>query len=258
MRGKKYGVKELSALSGVSIRTLHHYDKIELLKPSVRTEAGYRLYEDKDLLRLQQILFYKELGFPLKEIKALLDDEDFDLIKALREHEKELLARRRHISTLLTTIKHTIKQLKKGGIMNDPEKLYEGLPEEFRKEYREEAINEWGQKAIQRSEKALSQMGKAGMKALQKEMEEVNMALFELKNEKLDSEQVQELIARHYHIIRQFWGTSQLEDSQKDAYEGLGDLYINDDRYMRIDGIAQPEFASFMAEAMKSFAKHNL
>ena len=90
---KQYGVKELSDLSGVTVRTLHHYDKIGLLKPLNRTEAGYRFYGEEELLRLQQILFYKELDFSLKEIADLLDDPDFELIQALQSHRSELEAR---------------------------------------------------------------------------------------------------------------------------------------------------------------------
>ena len=74
---KGYTVKQLAKVAGISVRTLHHYDVIGLLKPVARTEAGYRLYAEKELLRLQQILFYKELDFPLKEIIEILDNPDF-------------------------------------------------------------------------------------------------------------------------------------------------------------------------------------
>ena len=89
-----YSVKKLSQLAGVSVRTLHLYDKMGLLKPSVRTEARYRLYGEKELLRLQQILFYRELDIPLKDIQTILDDPEFDLLKALEAHKKALLARK--------------------------------------------------------------------------------------------------------------------------------------------------------------------
>lgn len=79
---KEYSVKGLSKIAGVSVRTLHHYDKIGLLKPAIRTEARYRLYGENELLKLQQILFYKELDFSLNEIINILNDPDFDLMKA--------------------------------------------------------------------------------------------------------------------------------------------------------------------------------
>ena len=87
---KKYSVKKLAKLAGVTVRTLHHYDKIDLLKPALRSDKHYRYYGQEELLRLQQILFYKELGFPLQEIKEILEDPDFDLIEALESHKKAL------------------------------------------------------------------------------------------------------------------------------------------------------------------------
>ncbi|MBA4145294.1 MAG: MerR family transcriptional regulator, partial [Cytophaga sp.] len=85
-----YSVKELSEIAGVSVRTLHLYDEIGLLKPSTRTEARYRLYGENELLRLQQILFYKELGISLEEIRSILDDPEFDLLQALESHKVAL------------------------------------------------------------------------------------------------------------------------------------------------------------------------
>jgi len=146
---KQYGVKELSDLSGVTVRTLHHYDKIGLLKPLNRTEAGYRFYGEAELLRLQQILFYKELDFSLKEISDLLDDPDFDLIQALKSHRSALEDRRKRIAELLHTIDHTIKHLNTGEIMSKPEKLYEGLPKELGTTQRQEAIDAYGKEAVE-------------------------------------------------------------------------------------------------------------
>ena len=82
MDGVKYSVKQLARLAGVSVRTLHVYDEMELLVPRDRSDAGYRYYGEAELLRLQQILFYKELDFPLKQIGEILDDPDFDLVAA--------------------------------------------------------------------------------------------------------------------------------------------------------------------------------
>src|ERR1700712_3237780 len=95
-----YSVKQLAKLAGVSVRTLHLYDQLGLLKPSVRTESRYRRYGEKELLRLQQILFYKVLDFPLKEIAPILDDPDFDLIKAFEGHRQLLTKKRDHLATL--------------------------------------------------------------------------------------------------------------------------------------------------------------
>lgn len=255
---KRYSVKQLAKLSGVSVRTLHHYDKIGLLQPADRTEARYRLYGREELLRLQQILFYRELDFSLKEIGDILDDPTFELLDALESHKIALRAKKSRIDHLLHTLDHTIHQIKKGDIMKKPEELYEGLNPETAKQYREEAIESYGKKAIKRSEKALMAMGKAGFEQLKADAKENTATLFSLKDKAPESAEVQVEISRHYRIIRQFWGTAGSEDAQAEAYAGLGQLYVNDERFTMVEGEPQPEFAQFLSRAMAHFAKHQL
>ena len=255
---KTYGVKAVSKLSGVSVRTLHHYDKIGLLKPFNRTEAGYRHYGEDELLRLQQVLFYKELGFPLKEIIKVMDDPAFKLVDALKQHKSALNARKKRISHLLLTIDKTISHLEKGEDMSRPEFLYEGLSRETATAYREGAMDEYGKEAVARSEKELAKLGKEGFKKLQADFEHVNQALFALKNEAPEHANVQLLIARHYECIRKFWGTSNSADRQAEAYAGLGQLYVSDERFTAIEGEPQPEFALFLQRAMAFFAQTEL
>ena len=254
----KYGVKEVSKLSGLTVRALHYYDKIGLLKPLNRTEAGYRHYGEKELLRLQQILFYKELDFPLKEIIELLEEPEFNLIDALESHKSALVARKKRISNLLITIDQTINHLKKDDIMSKPEMLYEGLPKEMGTTYRKEAMKKYGKDVVEHSEKELLKLGKEGFKKLREEFEQLQNELFELRNETPQSEKVQELIAQHYKVIRAFWGTSNSKNNQAAAYAGLGQLYVNDERYTTRDGQPQPEFALFLQKAMGHFANTQL
>jgi MerR family transcriptional regulator, thiopeptide resistance regulator len=89
-----FTVGELAKLTGITVRTLHHYDEIGLVQPSDRSRAGYRLYADGDVLRLQQVLVYKELGLPLDEIAAVLDDPAFSRVGALQRHREALIAKR--------------------------------------------------------------------------------------------------------------------------------------------------------------------
>lgn len=107
-----YSVHKLAKLAGISVRTLHYYDRLGLLKPSVRTEARYRLYGDQELIRLQQILFYKELDFSLDEIRRILEAPDFDVLQAMQHHKRALEARRDRLAALLTTIDKTMSKLK--------------------------------------------------------------------------------------------------------------------------------------------------
>jgi DNA-binding transcriptional MerR regulator len=252
-----YSVKKLAALAGVSVRTLHLYDEIGLLKPSTRTTAGYRSYGEKELLKLQQILFYKELDLPLREIADILDSPDFDLVKALESHKSALQSRSSRISMMLSTIDKTIFQLKNSSMLNH-EELYAGLPKEKAEAYRKEAVEKWGPDTIQRSESHLHKMGKQGREKLSGESMAVTQALASLIREDPHADKVQALVARHYACIRMFWGTSDSGDQQGPAYHGLGQLYISDPRFTSIDGKPNPEFALFLSKAMTYFANTKL
>jgi DNA-binding transcriptional MerR regulator len=247
-------VKKISEMAGVSVRTLHLYDQIDLLKPSVRTEAGYRLYGEPELLRLQQILFYKELGFSLQQIAEILDDPGFNLIDALEQHKRALQARQASLETLMQTLDNTITKIKNGMKLSH-EELYEGLPKETADAWRQEAIDNYGLNAVTTSEKSLGKMGKQDFERLKKESLEISTNLAAMMNEDPASPQVQKLVAKHYRIIRKFWGTDGAADKQAENYAGLGDLYVADARFTMHNGKAQPEFALFMQKAMKEFAK---
>ena len=253
-----YSVQKMAKLAGVSVRTLHLYDQMGLLKPSIRTEARYRVYGEKELLRLQQILFYKELDFPLKEIQAILDNPEFDLVEALLSHKVSLQSRKDRINTLLETIDKTVNHLKTGTIMLKPEELYEGLAKETAEAYRTEASNKYGQEVVEHSEKVLGKLTKEQFEALKGELKDNATALFALKEEDPTSARVQQLIARHYEMIRAFWGTSGSSDKQAEAYKGLGQLYVSDERFTMIDGEPQQAYAQFFSQSMAYFSDTEL
>ncbi|HTR30910.1 MAG TPA: MerR family transcriptional regulator [Puia sp.] len=253
----RYSVKQLAGLAGVSVRTLHVYDEMGLLKPSIRTDAGYRQYGESELLRLQQILFYKELDLPLKQIAEILDDPGFDLVEALEGHRIALTARRDRLETLLKTIEATIDHLK-NKTMSNFEKLYEGMPREEAAALRQEAIDNWGENAIRKSEVALMGMGKDRLERLKADQKDIMRRLRSLRQADPYDEPVQTQIGRHYEMIRAFWGLSGDEPVKAKAYKGLGDLYVSDDRYLAEDGKPDPEFAAFMRSAMGFFADSRL
>jgi len=255
MGDARYSVKQLARLAGVSVRTLHVYDKLGLLTPSVRTDAGYRYYGETELLRLQQILFYKELDLSLKAIAEILDDPGFDLAEALTGHKMALAARRDRLDILLHTIDNTIDHLK-NKTMSNFEQLYEGL--DGAAALRQEAIDKWGEEAITRSENALTEMGPAALQKLKADQRDINQRLRALVDEHAQSDAVQEQIARHYEMIRGFWGMRTGEAIKASAYKGLGDLYASDDRYTMADGRPDPRFAAFMRTAMAHFAETRL
>ena len=108
----RYKIKEVADLAGVSVRTLHHYDQIGLLKPDSVNEAGYRLYSRENLERLQQILFFKELGFELRAIKQILDSPGFDRLQALEAHRKALQEKKKRLEALIGSVETTIESIK--------------------------------------------------------------------------------------------------------------------------------------------------
>lgn len=116
-----YTVKQLSELSGVTIRTLHFYEEAELLKPAYYGSNGYRYYEEKELLQLQQILFFKELGFTLKQIRKVIGRSNFDQLAALHSHKRALTREWEKIGHLLKTIDKTIKHMQGKKKMKDRE-----------------------------------------------------------------------------------------------------------------------------------------
>lgn len=252
-----YSVKQLAKMAGVSVRTLHLYDKMGLLKPRLRTQSRYRMYGEPELLRLQQILFYKELDFPLREIAAILDDPQFDLITALETHKDGLLARRKRIDTLMQTISKTIKNLK-DKTMENYEELYDGLPREQIKAWRDEAVEKWGADVVERSERSLKEMSKLDLEQLKADQKAIMKALLLLADEHPESDVVQTEIARHYVNIRGFWGIADPTDLKADTYKGLADLYVNDESYLSSDGKPNPAFASFIRRGMMFFAERKL
>lgn len=256
---KPYSVKALAKLAGVSVRTLHHYDRLGLLKPSVRTEARYRLYGKDELLRLQQILFYRELDFSLNEILALLKDPNFDLLHALESHKKGLQQRQERLTTLLTTIDKTISTVKGERDMLTNEELYAGFSKEQTEAYRAEAVARYGENEVAASETNLRQLGKAGFEQLKTDAQDIATKLLSLVGQDPASPAVQEQIARHYANIRGFWGEAVCAGKDMAAaYKGLAQLYLDDPRYTRFGGEPNPAYAAFLQQAMVHFADTNL
>ncbi|MFB6456456.1 MerR family transcriptional regulator [Chitinophaga sp. Hz27] len=249
-----YSVKKLSQLAGVSVRTLHLYDKIDLLKPSVRTEARYRLYGSKELLRLQQILFYRELGFPLKEICTILDDPAFDLEQALEGHKVALLARKERINTLIGTIDKTLVTLKNNAMLQ-VEDLYEGIPQEKVTAYRTAAMAQWGKDTILEVENNLRDLGKDEMTSIQAELHEITKQLVPLIHSDPKSATVQQYIARRYALTTQLSG-GEIAPAKLDYFRKLGELHAANNHDVTADGLPSREVATFLQTATAYYIKN--
>jgi DNA-binding transcriptional MerR regulator len=248
-------VRQLANLAKISVRTLHHYDQIGLLRPSARTEAGYRLYRDADLLRLQQILFFKELDVPLADIQAILDQPGFDQVEALRVHRRMLVERAERLTRLLRTVDRTIAKLTGEDTMPlTDDEIYEGFsPEEKAKfkEYEAEAAQRWGELAAE-SQRRVGQMTKAQWQAIQQEGGAVTHRMAELMGRPIDDADVQVAIARQHAWIENFYPCSAA------VFRGLGEMYVADSRFAANYEKVKPGLAVFMRDAMAYYAEHTL
>ena len=160
----EYGIRELSALAGVSPRTLRHYDQIGLLKPSRVTEAGYRYYGAEEVALLQQILFYRERGFELKTVQKILYDKDFDMLKAMEAHLQALEDQKAATEALIATVKKTIQHMKGACDMSDKEK-FEALKGKMLREneekYGQEARQKYGDDLVDASHRRMMNLTEA-------------------------------------------------------------------------------------------------
>ncbi len=249
---KAYTVHQLAEMAGVSVRTLHHYDQIELLKPSSRTDRGYRQYAEADLLRLQQILFYKELDFPLREIQRALDEPGFDPVEALAAHRRELERRAERLERLMSTIDKTILKLTEETMTLTDDELYEGFSKEEREAYPREARERYGEEAVRQSEERARKMTREQWQMQKKEGEEVPRLLAACMDKDPGDPEVQKLIARHCAMIAMFF------DVTPEIYRGLGQMYVEDPRFRAHYEKFGPGLADFMKPAMEYYAEHTL
>ena len=144
-----YHIKEAAQLSGVSVKTLHHYDKLGLLVP-LKSENGYRTYSQDDLERLQIILYYKYLGFSLEKIAELLEEETSELLPHLTKQLDYLTRERQHLDTLISTLQKTIQE-QKGEIKMTIEEKFTGFSYQDNQKYRQEAVEKYGQEVMDKA-----------------------------------------------------------------------------------------------------------
>ncbi|MED0658738.1 MerR family transcriptional regulator [Bacillus smithii] len=244
-------VKEVADLVGISVRTLHYYDEIGLLVPEETTESGYRLYSDENLETLQQILFFKELGFPLKKIKDIIYNPSFDRQEALELQRQMLMEKRERLDQMIATIEKTIKHMKGEILMSNKEK-FEGF--DFRHHpYEEEARKRWGDEAVDRANAKVRNMTKEEQKALSQEMESIYQKLAVLRHQSPESEEAQAAIKEWHDFLNNHFN----QYYTLDVFKGLGQLYVEDERFTKnIDQYGEG-LAEFMRDAMRIFADKN-
>lgn len=251
---KRLTVKQLAAISGITVRTLHHYDEVGLLKPASVGANGYRYYGRRELVRLQRILFHRELGVPLNEIAALLDLEGGNHLAVLQRHRERLEAERERYRILIETIDRTMADLKGEMPMANAD-LYKGFSQEKQADYEAWLIEQYGQPmrvSIERAKTCYAKLDAAEQATRGSELREVEEALAEALRSGVDpgSDTVGRLIVRHRAWVAAMWG----RPCPAKAYAGLADLYLaHPDFVARYERIGNG-FAQYLTSAMKLHA----
>lgn len=245
----EYTVQKLGQMAGISARTLRYYDEIGLLKPAKINSLGYRIYGQEEVSRLQHILFYRELGVSLENIKDFLSASSFDRAAALKEHRKQLKAKKDKLDILIHNVEKTIAQLEGKASMTDDEK-FEGFKQKMIEDnealYGGETRDHYGDDVVEKANERVKKLTK-------KEYDEAN----KLSNEILSTiqsayetgdpagEQAQKAAGLHHQWLGYFW-----ESYSKEAHAELAQTYVDDDRFTAYFDENQPGTAEFLRDAI--------
>ena len=244
-------VGQVARLAHVSVRTLHHYDRIGLLRPSGRTAAGYRLYTEADLERLQTVLLYKELGFGLGEIGHLLAEPEFDRREALRAQRAQLARRSDRIDAMLTLVDKTLMAIEEGIPMERGD-MFEVFGDFDPARHEAEAEERWGEtEAYKESARRARRYTKDDWTRFKAESEAVNGALATLMDEGVapDDPQAMDVVERHRLLIDAWFYPCSHE-----MHEQLGRMYAADARFTATYERIRPGMAMYLRDAIKANA----
>lgn len=251
----EYTVIKLSRLAGVSTRTLRYYDEINLLSPSRINSSGYRIYGPHEVNRLQQILFYRELGVSLLDIKDILESPSFQSMNALKEHHEKLLDKREQINSLIANVEKTIAMEEGILIMKDKEK-FDGFKKnlideneakygkEIREKYGDDTVNESNRKMMNLSREDYDKVEALG-----------NLVLSTLKEAYATGDPASELGQKtaelHKEWLCYFW-----KEYSKEAHVGVANMYVDDERFTAYYDKEQPGGAKFLRDAILIFTQN--
>jgi DNA-binding transcriptional MerR regulator len=242
-----YTVGQVAALAKVSVRTLHHYDELGLLSPPVRTGAGYRLYGDDDLAALQQVLFFKELGFGLADIGRIMHDPHFDRLEALRMQRRMLAEKSARLALMVEAVEAAIDATE-GGVRMDAEDMFEAFGEFDPKEYEKEAEDRWGNTdAYKESAHRTKRYTKDDWVEIKAESEAVSAGLAALMDEGVPATDPRAMDLAEQHrlqIDRRFYPCSH------EMHCSLAEMYVADPRFTANYEKVRPGLARYMHDAI--------
>ncbi|OIK14644.1 MerR family transcriptional regulator [Bacillus sp. MUM 13] len=245
----EYTIQKLGILAGISTRTLRYYDEIELLKPARINSSGYRIYGKREVDRLQQILFYRELGLTLEQIREIVSNPAFNGTEALKEHREKLLDKRKQLDELLLNVEKTIASHEGRMTMKDQEKFdgfKQKLIDDNEKEYGKEIREKYGEDTVNKSNEKLKNMTQeehAEITRLTDELEQTLAAAF--KEGDPAGKLAQKAAEMHKKWLTFYWS-----EYSEEAHAGLAQMYTDDDRFKQHYDKDQPGTAEFLRDAI--------
>ncbi|MEV5005596.1 MULTISPECIES: MerR family transcriptional regulator [unclassified Streptomyces] len=249
-----YSVGQVAGFAGVTVRTLHHYDDIGLLVPGERSHAGHRRYGDADLDRLQQILFYRELGFPLEEVAALLDDPEADPGAHLRRRHELLTARIEKLKKMAAAVEKAM-EARRMGIDLTPEERFEVFGDHDPEQYTDEVRQRWGDtEAYRQSQRRTASYTKEDWKRLTEEQDAIHRRMAALLDAgtPAGSEAAMDVAEEHRRFI-----SGSYYDCGHEMHTCLAQMYVADPRFTATYEKIRPGLAAYLREAILANAERH-
>ncbi|MDD5370774.1 MAG: MerR family transcriptional regulator [Anaerolineaceae bacterium] len=243
-----FTVKQLSKMAGITPRTLHYYDEIGLLKPTIVGDNGYRYYAEESLLLLQQILLYRELDMPLEHIKEIMGRHDFDVLTALENHKNELLKRIAHLERLITTVDQTISHLKGNQTMSKTQ-LFQGFSDEQQAAYEKEAMEMYDPAIVRASNQKWKNYTAADKQRISEEGNAVYEHFVTAIPKGPASAEAQACVEGWRNHMEYFWSPND------EQLLGLAHLYNDDPRFKANYDKVDHRLAAFVLEAVKVYVE---
>ncbi len=245
----EYTIQKLSQIAGASTRTLRYYDEIGILKPARINSSGYRIYGQKEIDRLQQILFFREMDVSLKDIKDIITAPSFDEVKALQKHREKLLDKSEQLKLLIANVDKTIAAKERSMAMSDKEK-FQGfknkLIEDNEKKYGKEVREKYGEEAVNKSNEKVKNMTQEKYNEAVRLEEELFETLYKaMKIGDPASKLAQKSADLHGQWLSFYW-----DSYTKEAHAGVAKMYVDDQRFTAYYDKEQPGTAKFLRDAV--------
>ena len=245
----EYTIIKLARMAGISGRTLRYYDEEGILKPARINSSGYRIYGSREIDRLQQILFYRELEFSIDKIREIIDNPDFDEKEALISHREQLLKKREQLDRLISNVERTLQGKEGKIIMTDKEK-FEGFKKDLidknEREYGAEIREKYGEDTIKASNEKFMNMSKEQFE----EFEKLGQEILETLEDALDTGDPAGELAQRACELHKRWLLFTWKEYSKEAHAGLAQMYVDDERFTAYYDKIRPGMAAFLRDAV--------